>query len=155
MKLGTLYFYYPKEISKNICQKIIDLRKDKWETAGTVKGKIKDRKSEVYWTTEQWLYDLIWPYMLNANEQAGWNYDITSAETMQLTKYVKKGYYNWHYDGIGSHKETINEPGNKFLHGNARKLSMSLVLNSDFEGGNFRLLGTDQKMPELPQGTMI
>ena len=69
MEQGALYWYYPKEISKDICQKIIDLGKDKWETAGIVKGKIKDRKSEVYWVSEQWLYDLIWPYMLNANEQ--------------------------------------------------------------------------------------
>ena len=152
----TEWWYYPKEISKDVCQKIINLGKDKWETGRGPSGKIiKDRKSEVYWTTEQWLYDLIWPYMLNANEQAGWNYDITSAETMQLTKYVKKGYYNWHYDGIGSHKETINEPGNKFLHGNARKLSMSLVLNSDFEGGNFKLFGWDDKMPKLSQGSII
>ena len=152
----TEYWYYSKEISKDVCQKIIDLSKGKWETGTGFGGKIvKNRKSEVYWTSEQWLYDLIWPYMLNANVQAGWNYDIVSAETLQLTKYTKTEQYNWHYDGLGSHNEKINEPHNKFLHGNVRKLSMSLILNSDFEGGNFRLFGTDQKMPEFPQGTMI
>ena len=152
----TEWWYYSREISKDVCQKIIDLGKDKWETGGGLSGKIfKNRKSEIYWTSEQWLYDLIWPYMLNANEQAGWNYDIVSAETLQLTKYAKKEHYNWHYDGGGSHNEKFNNPRSKFLHGNVRKLSMSLILNSDFEGGNFRLFGTDQKMPELPQGSMI
>ena len=37
------------------------------------------RKSEVVWLTDQWLYDLIWPYMLEANANAGWRYHIKSA----------------------------------------------------------------------------
>ena len=32
---------------------------------------------------------------------------------------------------------------------------MSLVLNSDFEGGNFKIFDSEDGMLELPQGTMI
>ena len=155
MESATHYWYYLEKIPKDICQKIIDLGKDKWEPGSTLGEKFKNRKNEVYWTTEQWLYDLIWPYMVMANEQSGWNYDIVSSESLQIAKYDKKGHYNWHSDGLGSHKETFNEPDSNFLHGNVRKLSMSLVLNSDFEGGNFKLFGWDDKMPKLSQGSII
>ena len=67
-----------------------------------------------------------------ANERAGWKYDITFAETIQITRYTKNGFYSWHRDGIGAHKEIISR-------GSVRKLSMSVILNDDFEGGDFEI----------------
>ncbi len=98
---------------------------------------IKARISENYFTTEQWLYDLIWPYMLEANKVSGWNLDISAAEPIQIARYKKGGFYNWHYDGISDSLSAYDKPENSFIHGKVRKLSVSLILNDDFEGGDF------------------
>ena len=147
------YWYWEKEISHEICQKIINLGKEKWERATIIDKEVtdKNRKSEVAWIKEQWVYDLIWEYMLGANEQTGWKYDIVAAESCQVTRYTKDGFYTWHKDGMGSHKEVNNEPDNKFLHGNTRKLSMSIVLNSDFEGGDFEI----DEVLKLEEGSIV
>ena len=76
--------------------------------------------------------------MISANDDAGWKYNIQAAESMQITKYKKGGRYNFHIDGRGDHLSTFNTPNNKFKHGNVRKLSMTLLLNDNYEGGEFQ-----------------
>ena len=97
----------------------------------------RTRISDVAWTNDQWVYDLIWPYMMGANENAGWLYDITSAESAQITRYKKGGFYNFHRDGFGCHLVKYNSPDNAFTHDKVRKLSMTILLNDSFEGGHF------------------
>jgi len=75
--------------------------------------------------------------MVTANDQAGWKYDIKAAETIQITRYKKGGFYGFHKDGRGDNLAAYNRPDNHFLHGNVRKLSMSILLNDDYEGGGF------------------
>ena len=93
----------------------------------------RTRISDVAWTNDQWVYDLIWPYMMGANENAGWQYDITSAESAQITRYKKGGFYNFHRDGLACHLSKYN---NTFFQ-KVRKLSMTILLNDSFEGGQF------------------
>jgi PKHD-type hydroxylase len=57
------------------------------------------RDSEVGWIEDQWVYDLICPYIYKANKLAGWDWDIDWHETFQFTKYDKNGFYGWHTDG--------------------------------------------------------
>ena len=97
----------------------------------------KIRISDIAWCKDQWLYDIIFPFMGEANDKAGWSYDIKYAETCQITRYTKGGFYNFHVDGNGDHLSAYNRPENKFLHGHVRKLSMSIMLNDNFEGGAF------------------
>jgi PKHD-type hydroxylase len=150
------YVVWNKEIPQETCQKLINLGKGKWEQAETFDNSFDNaRKSDVVWINEQWVYDLIWGYMLTANEQTGWKYNIVAAEDCQVTRYTKDGFYTWHVDGMGSHNDIHHEPENKFLHGNARKLSMSVVLNSDFEGGDLEIFGLDNKVPRLEEGSII
>ena len=157
------YCCWDKIISHKICKKLIKFGKGKWNLAQTDGSKEEKqsldniRKSDIVWINDQWVYDLIWPYMMSANEQAGWKYDIVAAESCQITRYTKDGFYEWHKDGLGSHNEVHNEPDNKFLHGNARKLSMSIILNSNFEGGDFEMGGLDvgDKTPRLEGGSII
>ena len=75
--------------------------------------------------------------MERANDEAGWRYQIKAAESVQITRYKKGGFYNFHQDGPGDHLSAYNNPGNEFLHGHVRKLSMSVMLNDNFEGGAF------------------
>ena len=157
------YWYWSKEIPHKTCKKLIKLGKGKWNQAETFgsanEGKtlVDIRKSDIVWITEQWVYDLIWSYMMSANEQAGWKYNIVAAESCQVTRYTKDGFYSWHKDGMGSNNDVYNEPDNKFLHGNTRKLSMTIVLNSDFEGGDFEIRDLDDKnkVPRLEEGSII
>ena len=104
MKKGSLCSVMDNQLSHEICQKLINLGKGKWNQAQTY-GLDNIRKSDIVWINDQWVYDLIWNYMLAANERAGWNYNIVAAESCQVTRYTKDGFYSWHRDGIGSHNE--------------------------------------------------
>ena len=143
------YFAWDKELSREICQKLINLGKGNWNRAAVVnKSVVGARKSDIVWTKERWVYDLISPYMFTANERAGWKYNITTAEDCQITRYTKDGFYGWHVDGIGSHSELDGG-------GNTRKLSMSIILNSDYEGGDFEMRGLENQVPRLEEGSIL
>ena len=138
---------WPKNtISPKDCQRLINLNKDAWAEAIVITRKedisSNDRKSDVVFVNDQWVYDLIWPFMESANEKAGWKYDIVGAENCQITRYTKDGFYTWHSDGLGSHNDVNTNSDDKLLFGNTRKLSMSILLNDDYEGGEFQMNGT-------------
>ena len=154
-------------IDKKTCNKIKKWASKKWEPAGvdTSKdttdeerktGKIVDYKpnsktriSDVAWCNDQWLYDIIWPYMDRANDETGWKYDIKGAESAQITRYKKGGFYSFHRDGFGDHLSAYNYPGNKFLDGHVRKLSMSVMLNDNFDGGAFEFASYGKEVCEI------
>ena len=146
---SNCYFAWNKELSHEVCQKLINLGHGNWNSAAVVdKSIVGARKSDIVWTKEQWVYDLITRYMFTANEQAGWKYNIVAAEDCQVTRYTKDGFYGWHIDGMGSHSELQDD-------GNTRKLSMSIILNSDYEGGDFEMRGLDNQVPRLEEGSII
>ena len=142
-------------VDKKTCNKIKKLASKKWETSSVdTKKEITDeerktgkkddykpdskiRISDIAWCNDQWLYDIIWPIMEQANEEAGWRYEIKAAESCQITRYKKGGFYSFHRDGYGDHLSAWNNPQNSFLHGYVRKLSMSVMLNDNFDGGAF------------------
>ena len=137
-------------IDKKTCDRIksLGIGKDNWieskvEEEKRLTGRkpeyeknTKARMSDIHWTTEQWLCDLIWPFMLEANKGAGWNLDISAAEPMQITRYKKGGFYAWHKDGNSDSLSAYDRPESPLLHGKVRKISMSLILNDNFEGGD-------------------
>ena len=149
------WYIFKQEIDKTTCNKIKKLGQGKWEESavdtskettdeerrigkkGDYKPDPKSRISQVFWTTDQWIYDLTWPYMMEANRNAGWNLAIKAAETMQLTRYKKGEFYNFHKDGNADHLSAYDKPDNPFMHGYVRKISMSIILNDNFEGGAF------------------
>ena len=156
MQLTNEWFFWTSALDKKTCNKIKALGKNDFSAAevdkkqgttdeeritGRKKEPGEDRKSrisDVSWTKEQWVIDLVWPYMMGANERAGWNFDITGVESMQITKYKPKGFYGWHRDGGSDCLSVYNNPDNKFLHGNGRKLSMTILLNGNYQGGEFQ-----------------
>ena len=149
------WYIFNRELDKTTCNKIKKLGQGKWvpSSVDTSKGTTdeerrigkkgdykpdkKVRISEVFWTTEQWIYDLTFPYMYEANRLAGWGLDIKAAESMQLTRYRKGGFYELHKDGNSDHLSVYDEPNNPFMNGHVRKISMSIILNDNFEGGAF------------------
>ena len=153
----NVWIYFKTGLDKKTCNKIRNSAKGKWKESAvntktaepTDEERISGEKliydtnkkvriSDVVWTSDQWIYDTIWPYMQEANERAGWKYDIRFAESMQITRYKKGGFYGFHKDGSGDHLSAYNQPDNKFIHGHVRKLSMTVLLNSNYEGGEFQ-----------------
>ena len=154
------WFIFSNAIDEKTCNRIKKLAQSNWENSTVdildepyseeehnhgrkpvYESDNKMRVSDVYWTDEQWVYDLIWPYMEKANQRAGWNLDISAAEDIQLTRYKKGGFYNWHRDGISDSLSAYDRPNKPLMHGNVRKMSMSLMLNDDYEGGEFEFSG--------------
>ena len=154
-------------IDTKTCKKIRRWASKKWEVSavdtkkgttaeerkkgreGDYKPDPKTRISDIAWCNEQWLYDLIWPYMQQANDEAGWKYDIRGAESCQITRYRKGGFYSFHRDGNGDHLSTHNYPGNDYLHNHVRKLSMSVILNDNFDGGEFEFASYGKEKCEI------
>ena len=142
-------------LEKKTCNKIKRWASKKWQPSsvdtskgttdeerktgrkGDFKPDPKTRISDVAWCNDQWLYDIIWPFMERANQEAGWRYHIKAGETCQITRYKKGGFYSFHRDGTGDHLAAYNNPRNAFMHGHVRKLSGSVMLHDNFDGGAF------------------
>jgi len=170
------WFVFKNVIDKKTCDRIKNLGRAKW-TDSTVESatiiteeerltgrsldyekNTKVRMSDVCWTNEQEVYDLIWPLMLRANKEAGWNLDISAVEPIQITRYQKGGFYTWHKDGSSDSLSAYDLPENSFLHNNVRKISMSLILNDSFDGGDLEFASghqLDDYSHTLKTGDMI
>ena len=145
------YIHGNKELSPQSCETLLSMGDGKWNQGTTGDAGAVDkttRKSDIVWLDEQWVTEMVWPYMEFSNEQGGWKYDIASAENYQLTRYAKDDFYSWHIDGMGSHNELFGS-------GITRKLSMTIVLNSDFEGGELEIKGAEVQVPRLEKGSIV
>ena len=138
MDLTTEYSIYRDAVNKATCNKIIKLTDKGYEKAKIVTGvgttSYLGRVSDITWIEEPWVYELIWPYMEDANKISGWKFDIKETGRMQLTRYKKGGYYKFHKDGKSDNLSTFGD-------GTVRKLSMSLILNNNYDGGQLEFSG--------------
>ena len=141
---GFVYWKFDNDVDSDTCKKIISIAENKWETATTKRFVQNKRKTKIHWTTEQWLYDLVFEYMHAANKNSGWNFEIDGAESMQIGRYGKGCFYDTHHDGNGT--SLYNIPDNKWLHNKTRKLSMSILLNDDYEGGELNFSNTEEPL---------
>ena len=152
MNLKHSYWYFTEAIPKKTCDEIIKYgltKKKKLAVTGgrdvhKLKGKKKKeailelktkRDSAVVWIEEEWLYNLVRPYVAIANKNAGWNFDYDWSEAIQFTLYKKNQYYGWHCDSWTEPYKSVHPN----LNGKVRKLSASVSLNdsSQYSGGEF------------------
>jgi len=122
------------------------------KTPDQIKDLFYNRDSEAAWLRDQWIYDLIWPYIHKANKESGWLFEFAGAETFQFTKYSPGGFYNWHNDGGSDHTQIFKKyidgvtpdgphyTRNNSQVGNVRKLSLTINLNApgEYEGGDLK-----------------
>ena len=161
MNLKNYYYYFQSALPPKLCDDIITYGKahkqemaitggveregDGRKADGTLKKSVinniqKKRKSDIVWLSDTWIYKEVHPYIHEANEKAGWNFQWDWSESCQFTKYGVGQYYGWHCDSwIQPYKRKPNEQG--VLppdHGKIRKLSVTISLNdpSEYEGGN-------------------
>jgi PKHD-type hydroxylase len=78
---------------------------------GKTENDVYVRDSNIVWMTDQWLYDLIYPYIHEANRRAGWNWQFDHSESFQFTRYENDQFYGWHSDGQS------DQPYKRYIYG--------------------------------------
>lgn len=98
------------------------------------------RRTRVAWIREDWVYDLVEPFVYKANDSAGWNFDVERMQSLQFGSYPVGGHYGWHFDMTG---RTYSEKDNvaPVFHGLLRKVSFSVQLcdPATFDGGHLEI----------------
>ena len=130
MKYGLPYkvVEFSKE-SMEIIDSATEKQKLKWEQGVLHKNDDKlARKSQIAWITNRKLSNMLSDMATVINRRCDWNLRLETIEPVQYGMYRSDDYYDWHVD---QHKQP-----NK---GSVRKVSMSLFLSEDYEGGEFDL----------------
>ena len=94
------------------------------------------RKSQANWIKDSDALRVCNDLALKANKKSKWYFDISGgSEPLQYTQYGIGDYYNWHIDQHSYVRSLW--PNEDYL--SVRKISMTLFLESDFEGGELDL----------------
>jgi len=121
---------------KKYCDEIIyQAEQKKLQEAKIQDGNQNNRKSKISWLTNDKLNKDINNIILDHNKKAKWNFLLKEFEPLQYTVYEVNDHYDWHID---SH----NKP---YLNGYIRKISFTLCLNEDYEGGEFEISSPNPK----------
>jgi PKHD-type hydroxylase len=145
----SLYAFWNNAFSKEECQTIVNIAKNKGLIKGTTKGKSDVRNSKISWLyptdNMEWVFRRVTDIILNLNERF-FKFDIFGLnEGFQFTNYeAPSGKYGKHVDRL------INIP--------VRKLSISIQLTNpeDYEGGELKLYdGEEETLMDKTQGTLI
>ena len=152
------YWVFNNALSPDTCDKIIELGlskktvlartheydKDKFKNLNkTQKINLKKiRNSEVAFLDNKWLMDILNDFVVKANMNSGWKYQIDYSERIQFTKYKKNQHYNFHCD---SSIQDICK------YGKIRKLSLVACLSNpkEFKGGDFEFQFRNNNDPTI------
>ena len=141
MNLRYYYWYYKNALPGWLCDALVSsVLKNREIKTGLVdpqKGGVTDlkiRDSNICFLNDQWLKSVLTFYMQDANQRAGWNFDIENSEDTQFTIYNKDQYYDWHVD------QDLDPYQQGAYKGLTRKISLSVSLNdeSKYEAGDFK-----------------
>ena len=146
--LNKYFERYEKALSKDFCEYVI--KSIDWNNTETARvNRVINcqidpaaRITNIYW--EELLSPIgcvIQSYIVDANKN--WNYDIRRLEKVQMSKYEIGGHYNWHMDS----KAPVNNE--------QRKLSISILLNDDFEGGGLEIESNKDENVLKCQGDIV
>ena len=115
-------------LTHNFCDDIIKTG----DALNITNAKIKDgnnanRSSKVSWLKDEKFPNHLHQCIDSANKL--YNFSLHEFEPAQYTVYQKDDYYDWHID-------THSKP---YHNGMIRKLSFSICLNDEYEGGDFKI----------------
>jgi PKHD-type hydroxylase len=124
-------------LSPQECSEIIELgttkgikKEDNVVNSNNVEVNKSIRSTEIYFINDVSLYQKIMPHVVKLNK---WNYNFSRVEPLQLGIYREGDHYDWHVDDDGVAYDSSAGP----FAGLNRRLSFSILLNEDFEGGEF------------------
>ena len=159
-RVSNAWSYWDDGFTNEELQKIIDY----CESEGTHRGTIfsgnqeeteRVRKSNVKFHSRNdstaWIFDRL-NFIIQATNERFYNFDLNGYESFQYTTYNadEQGEYNWHMDMCLNHM-----PDNMY---ETRKLSMTLQLNDEYEGGEFQINNGDEAgavTPEMKKGRAL
>ena len=117
-----------------------------------VDGVGKNRNCKLSWITDEHLKKTFSYFVQSANKESDWYFSLKHFENLQYTIYYENDHYGWHID-------SRSKP---YDNGMIRKLSFTLCLNDEFEGGEFDICNPDPretkntiKSFKLKKGDMI
>lgn len=145
------YVYIEKHIPDDVCDLLVSSSTD-WQTALVNQSVQKKLLAEHRISDTHWIRDEFWKKcflsIVQSVNSTSFGFDINAIENLQLTRYVApNGHYEFHQDGSGY---------NTIVDGLARKISMSVVLNDDYEGGEFEyLISKDPVSLKLGKGDIV
>jgi PKHD-type hydroxylase len=159
------FMVFENAVSTELCNQAINRFAKEDFKAGLVGGHGvgqfdgQTRNSDIQWANKYDVLECILTrFIMQANQEALWDFDITSPELVQIGKYKPDQFYGQHMDCFVKGSDVIST-GN----GNAvivpmlsqRKISASLLLNdeSEYEGGDLKIL--DETVKTKKQGSII
>ena len=144
------YWKYDSAVNADQCAEIIKMGDGQWRSGkvDTENGNAEvgpGRSSDVVFVNDRSVYELLEQFVLDANDNAGWRYELTAAQPIQLARYKVNEFYDHHLDSIGSHFDP-----------RPRKLSLCVALNDDYDGGKFDFTSpSGLAEEEIATGTVI
>ena len=121
---------------------------DQWDGNKYQAQDNKDRSSKLCWIDNDEVYAMMDGLVYFANKQCGWDLDVDFIEPLQRTKYDVGDFYDWHCDEMGWTKDKRPE-------GRIRKISFTVLLNDNFEGGEFEIQTTEKIVVQLKKRDVI
>lgn len=145
------YVYIENHIPDDVCDLLVASCSD-WKQAQVNQAVPKKLLAENRISDSHWIQDQFWKQtflsIIQSINRNSFGFDINGIEDLQLTRYVApNGHYHFHQDGNGY---------NPIINNLCRKISMSVVLNNDFEGGEFEyMVSKDPVSIKLGKGDII
>jgi len=160
------HMIYEGVVSPEICNSIIKQFDEENFSSGKIGGSgnqgrvdTKIRNTEIQWAPKHSLVEcIISRFIMQANQEAVWDFDITEPEIVQIGKYKENQFYKQHIDCYirgGDVIATGNGGGIVVPMLSQRKISASLLLNDDleYEGGDLLIL--NETVTAKKQGSII
>ena len=150
MSASHLPIWYMGSIPQGQCeQAILDMQTmQAREAAIGIAGETKNntiRDTEVRFApSNYWLSQIVQNFAYEGNKACGWDYEITECENVQLAKYGVNQHYKWHTDTFALAGKPLD-----------RKITAIVLLNDEFEGGEFQIRLYQDYTPELKKGSIL
>ena len=93
------YWKYDSAVNADQCAEIIKMGDGQWRSGkvDTENGNAEvgpGRSSDVVFVNDRSVYELLEQFVLDANDNAGWRYELTAAQPIQLARYKVNEFYD-------------------------------------------------------------
>jgi len=136
-------------VDDKFIQSIIDVGKNQKLEEARIGGESNTsnniRSTKISWIMDKTILLTLKDKMLEINKSKNWNYDVTDMFPFQYSVYHENDHYDWHVD-----------TGSAYLKQKERKISFSLILNDNYEGGELEFKNSDENISlDLNKGDMV
>ena len=144
-----LNFPFKPAVDDKFIQSIIDVGESQELEEATIGGESNTsnniRSTKISWIMDKTILLTLKDKIFEINKSKNWNYNITDMFPFQYSVYHENDHYDWHVD-----------TGSAYLKQKERKISFSLILNDNYEGGELEFKNSDENISlDLNKGDMV